>query len=471
MISFIYAYFLDSAIKFLEGIVLEDKPEHHEHHEHGEEHHVEHHAHNVPKAAVHKHHVPTHRKDIHFRKQRKTPWKRYIHGALVFIVLLAIVIGIILLVSKFGGSKGQTVTQVYDFSKDIKVSSNVYNINVYSEDGKIKYSEGKDYTVTKDESGITLKRTASGAIPKDALVMASFVVPTAKGVAARVNGEDITVSYLDEQYARVPETYKPFITKSMLLNQTINEFILLQEAKKQGIEVTKEDVQAEIETAMTRAGVTDEQLDERLAAQNITRVFLEDLYMKQLTITKLLEKTIFTKIKVTDADVEEFYNSRVRAAHILVDTEEEANSIIESLKKFSLAKIEAEFSKLAKAKSKDPSAQENGGDLGEFGKGQMVAPFEQAAFALEEYAFTAEPVKTQFGYHVILKLPKNATLEEQSASINEFLLSQKKAAAVPLYVEQLRNKAVIEVLYKEEPAAVEPELAVQPIVQVEPATE
>jgi parvulin-like peptidyl-prolyl isomerase len=193
--------------------------------------------------------------------------------------------------------------------------------------------------------------------------------------------------------------------------------------------------------------------------------------MKQLTITKLLEKTIFTKIKITDADVEEFYNSRVRAAHILVDTEEEANSIIESLKKFSQAKIESEFSKLAKAKSKDPSAQENGGDLGEFGKGQMVAPFEQAAFALEEYSFTAEPVKTQFGYHVILRLPKNATLEEQSASINEFLLSQKKAAAVPLYVEQLRNKAVIEVLYKEEPAAVEPELAVQPIVSAEPATE
>jgi parvulin-like peptidyl-prolyl isomerase len=401
LISFIYAYFLDSAIKFLEGIVLEDKPEHHEHHEHSEEHHVEHHAHNVPKAAVHKHHVPTHRKDIHFGKPKRTPWKRYIIGALGFIILLAIVVTIIIFISHMGG-----------------------------------------------------KRVAG-----------------AGDVAATVNGEKITVGYLDEQYSRVPETYKPFITKSMLLNQTINEFILLQEAKKQGIEVTKEDVQAEIETAMTRAGVTDEQLDERLAAQNITRVFLEDLYMKQLTITKLLEKTIFTKIKITDADVEEFYNSRVRAAHILVDTEEEANSIIESLKKFSQAKIESEFSKLAKAKSKDPSAQENGGDLGEFGKGQMVAPFEQAAFALEEYSFTAEPVKTQFGYHVILRLPKNATLEEQSASINEFLLSQKKAAAVPLYVEQLRNKAVIEVLYKEEPAAVEPELAVQPIVSAEPATE
>jgi parvulin-like peptidyl-prolyl isomerase len=193
--------------------------------------------------------------------------------------------------------------------------------------------------------------------------------------------------------------------------------------------------------------------------------------MKQLTITKLLEKTIFTKIKITDVEIEEFYNSVVRVKHILVDTEADAKKIISDLKKVPLEDIDAKFSEIAKTKSKDPAVVNNGGEYEVERNGNYDLAFRDASFALEEYAFTAEPVKTQFGYHVILRLPKNATLEEQSASINEFLLSQKKAAAVPLYVEQLRNKAVIEVLYKEEPKAAEPELAVQPIVQVEPATE
>ena len=274
-----------------------------------------------------------------------------------------------------------------------------------------------------------------------------------KATAAVVNGEEITTAYLDEQYSRVPETYKPYITKSMLLNQTINEVLLLQEDKKQGAEVTKEDVKKEIENAMSTAGVTEEQLDERLKEQNITREFLEDLYTKQLTINKLLEKVVYSKISVSDSEVSEFYDSRIRAMHILVETEKEANSLIEQLKKVSLQDIESKFAELAKAKSKDPSAATNGGDLGEFGRGQMVPEFEQAAFALEDYAFTAEPVKTQFGYHVILRLPKEQTLAEQNDAISEFLLNQKKGTAVPLYLDQLRSKASVQVSYVEEQPA------------------
>jgi len=77
--------------------------------------------------------------------------------------------------------------------------------------------------------------------------------------------------------------------------------------------------------------------------------------------------------------------------------------------------------------------------------------FEQAAFGLEEYAFTAEPVKTQYGYHIILRLPKEQTLDEQADAIREFLLTQKKGQAVPLYLDQLLRKADIQVFFKEEP--------------------
>jgi foldase protein PrsA len=272
---------------------------------------------------------------------------------------------------------------------------------------------------------------------------------TKSKVAATVNGEEITVDSLEEQYSRVPAAYQAYITRSMLLNQSINEAILLQEAAKQGISVTEADVEAEITTAMEKSGITEEQLDERLKQQNITKEYLTDLYSKQLTINALLEKAVFPKLKVSDAEIKQFYDSRVRAMHILVETEDEANDIIDQLKDSTEETLESDFSDIAKEKSTDPSAKTNGGDLGEFGKGQMVKEFEVAAFALDEGSFTAEPVKTQFGYHVILRLEKNETLSEQSAAIKDYLLTEKKSKAVPLYVEQLRSKAVIAVDYVE----------------------
>ena len=306
-------------------------------------------------------------------------------------------------------------------------------------------------------------------------VVAALIILTSKSgelrlskqnkIAATVNGEEITMAYLDEQYERVPPMYKSFITKSALLDQTINEMLLLQEAEKKGIVVSKEDVKREIDDSLQQAGITEEELDARLAAQNVTRDFLEELYRKQLTINKLLDDVVMSRIKVTDEEIEDFYDSRIRAMHILVDSEEEAYDIIEDLKKVPLNKIESTFSDIAKEKSIDPSAASNGGDLGEFSKGQMVPEFEQAAFALEEYAFTAEPIQTRFGYHIILRLPKKETLEQQWDAIKELLLNQKKAQTVPLYLEQLKGKADIEIFFKEEPAE---EAPAAPSFQVSP---
>ena len=84
---------------------------------------------------------------------------------------------------------------------------------------------------------------------------------------------------------------------------------------------------------------------------------------------------------------------RVRASHILVSSLEEANKVIEELNKG------MDFGELAKKYSSCPSS-ENGGDLGLFGKGQMVKEFEDAAFSLE-IGKNSGPVKTQFGYHII----------------------------------------------------------------------
>jgi parvulin-like peptidyl-prolyl isomerase len=88
----------------------------------------------------------------------------------------------------------------------------------------------------------------------------------------------------------------------------------------------------------------------------------------------------------------------VRASHILVDEEEKANSLKEEIDGG------ADFAKVAKKNSKCPSG-ESGGDLGFFSKGVMVKEFEEAAFSLE-VGQLSEPVKTQFGYHLILVTDK-----------------------------------------------------------------
>ncbi len=267
-------------------------------------------------------------------------------------------------------------------------------------------------------------------------------------VVATVNGEEITAAYLDEQYSRVPAEYQSIITKETLLNQTINEIILIQEAEKKGVSVSAEDVTQEIESAMLQAGVTPEQLDERLAEQNITREYLEELYTKQLTINALLEKAVFPKATVTQEEVEQFYNSRIHAMHILVESEKDALEAIKDLEGISKNKIQAEFAKMAGVRSTDPSVTQNDGDLGEFGPGQMVPQFEQAALALEDYGYTEEPIQTQFGYHVILRLPKEGSLEETATQIEESLLVQKRSQLVPSYIEYLRKDAEVVVTFE-----------------------
>jgi peptidyl-prolyl cis-trans isomerase C len=147
-----------------------------------------------------------------------------------------------------------------------------------------------------------------------------------------------------------------------------------------------------------------------------------------------------------DLVVKEFKpEEQVRARHILVDTKEAAEKIIADLKGG------AKFEDLAK-QSKDPSG-ENGGDLGFFGKGQMVPPFEQAAFALEPGKITETPVQSEFGWHVIKveekrmsEPPPFAEVEEQ---LKQYVLRQK----FDQLMTELRAKYPVEIVGEEAEAA------------------
>lgn len=141
-------------------------------------------------------------------------------------------------------------------------------------------------------------------------------------------------------------------------------------------------------------------------------------------------------------------SNEVRASHILVETEEEAVDIIKQLDGG------ASFAELAKEKSSDGSAQ-NGGDLGFFGPGRMVPEFEKAAFALDVGAHTAEPVQSQFGYHVIKVTDKRPqqppAFEQVQSQVRSLLLRERYFAEIG----DLRKAATIEITDPELKAAVE----------------
>ena len=149
---------------------------------------------------------------------------------------------------------------------------------------------------------------------------------------------------------------------------------------------------------------------------------------------------------VTDADAKKIFDDKigqlkpeqeVRARHILVETEAEAKEIAERVKKGE------DFAALAKEKSKDSGAE--GGDLGFFSRGQMLKPFEDAAFALDVGALS-DPVQTQFGWHVIKLEEKRdrplPSFDQVKIAIRSQLVQQKAQEVV----SGLRDSAKIEVV-------------------------
>jgi peptidyl-prolyl cis-trans isomerase C len=175
---------------------------------------------------------------------------------------------------------------------------------------------------------------------------------------------------------------------------------------------------------------------------------IERQLLQRSAITQAINKS------VTDAALQNAYskmkienkgNEEIHARHILVKEEKTAIAIIAELDKGK------KFAELAKTKSTGPSAK-NGGDLGYFGRGQMVPEFEKAAFAMDKGSYTTTPVKTQFGYHVIKQEDRRARVIPSFAEIEEGLRSQLSQVAGAQYMAELRKKAKIE-KFSVEPAA------------------
>ena len=252
-----------------------------------------------------------------------------------------------------------------------------------------------------------------------ALIVGSII--SASAIAAgetfvKVNGVAVSQSianvFINEQKAQgAPDSPE---LKKAVREELIRRQLLVQEAKKAGLD-KKPDVAAQAETAREALFI---------------RAFIQE-FVKKNPISDDQLKADYDKIKTQMGSTE------YKANHILVAKEDEAKAIIENLKKG------AKFTELAK-QSIDPGSKDNGGDLGWASAGNFVKPFADALTALDKGKYTETPIKSDFGYHVILlddTRPLNAPAFEE---LKPRLLQQAQSQQITKMVDGLRAKAKVE---------------------------
>ncbi len=181
---------------------------------------------------------------------------------------------------------------------------------------------------------------------------------------------------------------------------------------------------------------------------------VQERVKKELAI-QVWQKKQLDAIKVSNKELKNYYNSNkaefdekesVHARHILVKTESEAKDIINQLKSKKGVALKNKFIELAKTKSIGPSGVK-GGDLGYFSRGQMVPAFNDKVFSMKSETVTKQPVKTQFGYHVIYvedkKAKKTRTFDEVKTFIEQRLKMEKFKIVMKNKMESLTKKAKI----------------------------
>ncbi len=235
-------------------------------------------------------------------------------------------------------------------------------------------------------------------------------------ILASVNGINITEADVINAILSMGQRGQSFANaqgQAMILEQLINRALLLASAKRELLEFDPE-FKAELQR------------------------------VKDELLTKFMINRAIKDVKISDDEVKAYYDANpeqftrgetVSASHILVDSEEKANTVKAEIESGSIT-----FEEAAGKYSSCPS-KENGGSLGEFSRGQMVKEFEDAAFSMEIGVVSA-PVATQFGYHLIKVLAKSEdsslSYDEIKDQLKEELLSQKQQKAYESKINQLK---------------------------------
>ncbi len=299
--------------------------------------------------------------------------------------------------------------------------------------------------------------------------------PAAAGddpVLIRVDGVDITQGQFanelnmmmgqmqgqlpPEQMAQMQEEIAEGVMENLIIKQ-----LLLNQVEKEAVMVADDEIEELID--MYRQQMPpDTSLEAQLAQMNMSPDEFRDNLRREMRVNKMLEAKVADVAGPTEEMIAAFHADHlddyftapesVRASHILITVDADAAEADRTAAQEKAESLRAQlldgadFAELAGAHSDCPSGQ-RGGDLGTFGRGQMVPPFEAAAFA-QEVGAIGDVVETDFGFHVIKVAEKIAagtqSLEETRDQIAQFLEAQSREEALRSYVEQLRDGADIE---------------------------
>ena len=259
------------------------------------------------------------------------------------------------------------------------------------------------------------------------------------------NGKEKVVSFteggisVDELYDEMKSQYALSILLDMIDTRILNEKYEETSEEKESIEYQKQNDQTYYSLLYSGTYQTYQQyLKARYNIEDASK--LDDIFRLSYRRNQAIKD--YAKSLITESEIKDYYENDfipdIEASHILITadysdsaTEEEKAAAEEAALKTAKEVIEklnkgGDFAELAKEYSKDGSA-ENGGSVGKFGHGDMVSEFEEAAYKLKVNEYTKEPVKTKYGYHIILKTKEyeKDSLEDAKKEITETLAEEK----------------------------------------------
>jgi len=288
---------------------------------------------------------------------------------------------------------------------------------------------------------------------------------------AMVNGAPITQGDFDralgfarQQLSKMGKVTDDAQMKEGVLDQLIGSELLYQESKKAGVRIDAKTVDERLDQWKKRFP-SDEEYKKALEQMKLSDAQMKTDIEKALATEKFVVEKFVDKITVAEKEIKDYYDNhpdmfkqpeQVQASHILIKLKPDASEPeqAEALKKMKeiqeKQKKGEDFAELAKANSQCPSSAK-GGDLGFFGKGQMVPAFEEAAFGMKP-GEVSDVVKTQFGYHLIKLTDKKPAstvpFDEIKDRIGQYLKQDKVQKEVKDYVDKLRKEAKVETFLK-----------------------
>jgi len=288
-----------------------------------------------------------------------------------------------------------------------------------------------------------------------------------KDPVAVVNGEKISREELQQAFKEaveasgIPADKLPAEQKKEGYRQILNDMILdkLVTSASKDVKVTDKEIDEEIEKIKSQFP-DEETFKKQLETAGQTPEKLREELSKLMQQRKWVEGKVSNIEEVTDERAQEYYGKnkeqfqepeQVKASHILFRTEPgDESAAAQQLEKAKeagkRAKAGEDFQTLAKELSEEPGAKERGGDLGFFTKERMVPEFANAAFSMEKNEIS-EPVKTQFGYHIIKvedrKPERTVPFEEVKDQLKMFMKADEQRQAVSRLMDNLKKNAEI----------------------------